>query len=87
MWHIDEVEAALDPFDTCFKPIDPPLNADHAFFKARHADLQILNVIPQTIHLLVNSPQVDQNQIVGLFGHLAHSAAMSLTGSPCGLAA
>jgi hypothetical protein len=86
MRRIDEIETTLDPFNTHFKPVNPTLNADDAFFQAGHADFQVLNVFSQPIDLLVDTPEIDQHDVVGFIGHHRHSAAISRTGSECGLA-
>ena len=50
-----KIEATLDPLYAGVKAIHPAMDARKPFFNVRHAHFQILNIVTDTIHALLNA--------------------------------
>jgi hypothetical protein len=66
---IDEIETAFDPVETLLYTINSTVYAGQTFFHVRHAHLQVLDVLDDTIQFCVHTAQDHQNEIVGIVGH------------------
>jgi hypothetical protein len=59
MLHVDQIETALDPFDTLIQAVDPTVDAGEAFLDRRHPDLEVLEVLGHALRALVDPAQHD----------------------------
>jgi hypothetical protein len=66
---IHQIKASLDSIGPLFKSIQATVHAGQTFFNTRHARFKVSQVLNDTIDLLVDAPQINQNDVVALFGH------------------
>src|SRR5579875_2593303 len=69
MRRFDEIETPLDTVQTCLYPIQPAMDASLPFFAIRDANLNIARLINHPVNFFANTPQIDENHIVGRIRH------------------
>jgi hypothetical protein len=79
-----KIETLLDAIEPKIEPVHPALDSDNRLFQRGHPALQLPHIVDDAIQLLIETPEIDKNDIVRVVGHsrLRYSAASTISGSP-----
>jgi hypothetical protein len=77
----DEIEPALDSFDTNFQAIKPSVHTGQTFFDRGQRNLDVEHLVNDAIKLVIEATKVLKYNVVRFVRHQPYSAATICAGS------
>ena len=66
---VNQLQPLFDAVETRFAPIDATVDAGQAFLDHGEAQLDVMNIVDETVELLVHAPQGTQKKAFGFVSH------------------